>query len=71
MPNDVIITKALRTAVGSLGKSLKNVRAEDLGCAVISSVIKSSNISNKDIDEVVIRQVLTSGSGQNPADRLL
>ncbi len=67
MPNDVIITKALRTAVGSLGKSLKNVRAEDLGCAVISSVIKSSNISNKDIDEVVMGQVLTSGSGQNPA----
>ena len=67
MPNDVLITKALRTAVGSLGKSLKNVRAEDLGCAVISSVIKSSNISNKDIDEVVMGQVLTSGSGQNPA----
>ena len=67
MPNDVIITKALRTAVGSLGKSLKNVCAEDLGSAVISSAIKSSNISNKDIDEVVMGQVLTSGSGQNPA----
>ena len=67
MPNDVLITKALRTAVGSLGKSLKNVCAEDLGSAVISSAIKSSNISNKDIDEVVMGQVLTSGSGQNPA----
>ena len=67
MPNDVLITKALRTAVGSLGKSLKNVRAEDVGCAVMSSVIKSSNISNKAIDEVVMGQVLTSGSGQNPA----
>ena len=42
--NDVYITSAIRTAVGSLGKSLKNVRAEDLGSAVISESITKSNI---------------------------
>ena len=34
----VFVTSALRTAVGSLGKSLKNVNAEDLGSAVITKI---------------------------------
>ena len=34
---NIYITSAIRTAVGSLGKSLKNIKAEDLGSAVISS----------------------------------
>ena len=38
--SDVYITSAIRTAVGSLGKSLKNTKAEDLGSAVISESIK-------------------------------
>ena len=36
----VYITAASRTAVGTLGKSLKNVSAEELGSAIISSNIK-------------------------------
>ena len=63
----VIITSALRTAVGSLGKSLKNVKAEDLGSAVISNVINDSKLNNNELDEVIMGQVLTGGSGQNPA----
>ena len=64
---NIVITSALRTAVGSLGKTLKNICAEDLGSAVISKVVRSSNISNDDVDEVIMGQVLTGGSGQNPA----
>jgi acetyl-CoA C-acetyltransferase len=64
---DIIITSAVRTAVGSLGKSLKNIKAEELGAAVISSAIKKSNLDEKNIDEIILGQVLTSGSGQNPA----
>ena len=64
---NVYITNALRTAVGSLGKSLKNIRAEDLGSTVISNLFSNSKIINKDIDEVIMGQVLTGGSGQNPA----
>ena len=63
----VYITSALRTAVGSLGKSLKNVKAEDLGSAVISQTIKKSKLKNEEIDEVIMGQVLTGGSGQNTA----
>ena len=65
--NEVYITSALRTAVGSLGKSLKNVKAEDLGSKVIKDVIKESKLESKDVDEIIMGQVLTGGSGQNPA----
>ena len=68
MNNDkIVITSALRTATGSLCKSLKNVSAEDLGSAVIKELLKKTKISAKDIDEIIMGQVLTSGSGQNPA----
>ena len=63
----IVITSASRTAVGSLGKSLKNVPADELGACVLESVIHKSKIKKSDIDEVILGQVLTSGSGQNPA----
>ena len=65
--NEIVITSANRTAVGSLGKTLKNVSAIDLGSAVISKAIINSNLSSKEIDEVIMGQVLTSSLGQNPA----
>ena len=64
---DIIITSCSRTAVGSLGKTLKNVKSEDLGAAVISNEIKNSKLNTEDIDEVIMGQVLTGGTGQNPA----
>ena len=65
--NKTYITSAIRTAVGSLGKSLKNVKAEELGSAVITESIIRSKINKNDIDEVIFGQVLTGGAGQNPA----
>ena len=67
----VYITSAKRTAVGSLGKSLKNIKAEDLGSTVISNAILKSKLTNSDIDEIIMGQVLTGGSGQNPARQAL
>ena len=64
---EIFITAALRTAVGALGKSLKNIGAEDLGAEVISAAIKASNIEKEDVDEIIMGQVLTAGRGQNPA----
>ena len=64
---NIIITSCSRTAVGSLGKTLKNVKSEDLGAAVISNEIKNSKLNSNDIDEVIMGQVLTGGTGQNPA----
>jgi acetyl-CoA C-acetyltransferase len=67
MTNQVVITSATRTAVGSLGKSLKNIPANELGSSVISESIKRSKLKPDDIDEVIMGQVLTGGTGQNPA----
>ena len=65
--NKIVITSAVRTAVGSLGKTLKNISGSDLGSKVISNAIETSKLKNKDIDEVIMGQVLTGGVGQNPA----
>jgi len=67
MSNSVVITSATRTAVGSLGKSLKNVPANELGSSVISESIRRSKLKVDDVDEVIMGQVLTGGTGQNPA----
>jgi len=67
MINSVVITSAVRTAVGSLGKSLKNISGHNLGSSVISESINKSKIKSDEIDEVIMGQVLTGGAGQNPA----
>ncbi len=67
MMKNIFITSAIRTAVGSLGKSLKNIPSDELGSAVIKSAITKSGISESVIDEVIMGQVLTGGTGQNPA----
>ncbi|MDC0472850.1 acetyl-CoA C-acetyltransferase [Pelagibacteraceae bacterium] len=63
----VVITSANRTAVGSLGGSLKNIAGDELGSTVISEAIKKSQLKKEEIDEVIMGQVLTGGTGQNPA----
>ena len=65
--NNIVITKALRTAVGSLGKSLKNVPAPNLSAEIILSLLKNSNVKSEEIDEIILGQVLTGNAGQNPA----
>ena len=65
--NTIVITSAKRTAIGSLGGSLKSVSAHELGARVISDVIKNSKLKNEEVDEVIMGQVLTGGAGQNPA----
>ena len=67
MSKSIVITSATRTAVGSLGKSLKNIPGEELGSTVIKETIRRSNIKPAEVDEVIMGQVLTGGTGQNPA----
>mgnify|MGYP001190885392 FL=1 len=67
MSKSVVITSATRTAIGSLGKSLKNISGDELGSTVIKETIQRSKITPGDVDEVIMGQVLTGGTGQNPA----
>ena len=45
--NQIVITAALRTAVGSLNRSLKNINAQTLGAEVISNLIRRSDFDIK------------------------
>jgi acetyl-CoA C-acetyltransferase len=65
--NDVVITAALRTPIGTYKGSLKGLSADKLGALAIKEVIYKSKLKSDDIDEVVMGHVLTSGLGQNPA----
>ena len=64
---NVYITSASRTAVGSLNKTLKNIPASELGSLVILDSIRKSKLKKNEIDEVIMGQVLTGATGQNPA----
>ena len=67
MNKKIYIVDASRTAVGSLGKSLKDSSAVELGSSVINNSIKRCKIKSSEVDEVIMGQVLTGASGQNPA----
>lgn len=67
MTESIVITHATRTAVGSFGGSLANVPAADLGATVIQSLLEQSGVDAAQVDEVIMGQVLTAGTGQNPA----
>ena len=65
--NEIVITSAYRTAIGSFGKSLKNTESFDLGSKVIQTTIEKLKLKKNEIDEIILGQVLTGALGQNPA----
>ena len=67
MNHEIVIVAATRTALGSFGGSLSSVPAHKLGAEVIASLLQKTGVNKDQIDEVILGQVLTAGSGQNPA----
>ena len=65
--NDIVITSAVRSPIGSYKGGLKDLKADQIGSECIKHAIKKSKIKPEDIDEIIMGQVLTSGQGQNPA----
>ena len=65
--DDVVITSALRTPIGTYKGSLKDFSADKLGALAIKEAVHKSNLKSEEIDEVIMGHVLTSGLGQNPA----
>ncbi len=68
---EVVITAALRTAVGKFGGSLAKVPATELGAQVLRALLSASGVKPEQISEVILGQVLTAGCGQNPARQAL
>lgn len=64
---EVVIVAAKRTAIGAFQGSLANVSAPDLGAAVIRDLLAETKVAAEQVDEVILGQVLTAASGQNPA----
>ncbi len=64
---DIVIVSAARTAVGKFGGSLAKVSAPELGAIAIKEAMARAKLSNDQIGEIIMGQVLAAGSGQNPA----
>lgn len=64
---DIVITAAVRTAVGGFSGSLSTLPASKLGEVVIQEGLKKSKVQPEEVCEVIMGQILTAGTGQNPA----
>ena len=64
---EAVIVSGVRTAQGKFAGSLKNHSAVQLGSIVIKESIKKAGIKPKDIDEVIMGNVVSAGLGQNVA----
>ncbi|ATW26910.1 acetyl-CoA C-acetyltransferase [Candidatus Formimonas warabiya] len=62
-----VIVSAVRTAIGSYGGALKDVKAADLGAAVIAEACSRAKIAAEMVEEVIMGNVLQAGLGQNVA----
>jgi acetyl-CoA C-acetyltransferase len=68
---DIVIVGAVRTAIGKFGGALAKTPAPELGATVIKALLARTNLKPDQISEVILGQVLTAGSGQNPARQAL
>jgi acetyl-CoA C-acetyltransferase len=64
---DIVIVSAARTAVGKFGGTLAKTPATELGSVVIKEALARAKIDVTQVGEVIMGQVLTAASGQNPA----
>ncbi len=67
MEHQAVIVSAVRTPIGTFGKSLKDVSAVDLGVTAVVEAMRRINLDPALVDEVILGNVLQAGLGQNPA----
>ncbi len=64
---DVVIVSAVRTAIGSFGGTLASIPATQLGSAAIKGALDKIGLDPKEVQEVIMGNVLQAGLGQAPA----
>jgi len=64
---DIVITAARRTPVGSFLGAFATVPAHELGRVAIEAALAQAGVAGEEVSEVIMGQVLTAGQGQNPA----
>src|SRR2546423_2654202 len=62
-----VIVPAVRTPFGKLGGGLKNRSATELGAVVIRAAVDQVGLEGREIQYVIMGQVLQAGAGQAPA----
>jgi acetyl-CoA C-acetyltransferase len=67
MKEHVYLAGAVRTAIGGVNGSLAGVSATGLGSAVIREALSRAGVGAECVEEVIMGNVLTAGTGQNPA----
>lgn len=60
------IAGAVRTPIGNLNGALSSLSATDLGRCVIQEAVRRTAIESRNIDEVIMGNVLSAGLGQAP-----
>ncbi|HRK18724.1 MAG TPA: acetyl-CoA C-acetyltransferase [Hyphomicrobiaceae bacterium] len=63
----IVIASAARTPVGSFNGALSSVPAHELGKVAIQAALARAKVDAKDVNEVIMGQILSAGAGQNPA----
>ncbi|MER2606536.1 MAG: acetyl-CoA C-acetyltransferase [Siculibacillus sp.] len=63
----VVIVSAARTPVGSFSGALSSVPAHQLGATAIKAALERAKVDPKEVDEVIMGQILAANGGQNPA----
>ncbi|MGE4634798.1 MAG: acetyl-CoA C-acetyltransferase [Arenicellales bacterium] len=64
---EVVIVSAARTATGAFNGGLRTLPASELGRVAIVAALDRAGVAPQEVSEVVLGQVLTAGTGQNPA----
>ena len=67
MAKKVVLAGACRTAIGTMGGSLSNTPAADLGAIVIKEALNRAGVKPEDVDHVYMGCVIQAGQGQNVA----
>lgn len=64
---EVYIISAVRTPIGSFGGSLATLTATNLGAAAIKGALEKAGVDPKEVQEVIMGNVLSANLGQAPA----
>jgi len=65
--HSIVVASAARTAVGSFNGVFANTPAHELGAVAIRGALERAGVDGKEVDEVILGQILAAGQGQNPA----
>jgi acetyl-CoA C-acetyltransferase len=65
--NAIVVAGAARTPVGSFNGAFANTPAHELGVVAIKAALERAKVDAKEVDEVILGQILTAAQGQNPA----